>query len=86
MPPWVVPCISRAFSSLADFINGSAHLLAPDGCLLAMKGKLPHDEINTLPAGWRVTGSYMMAVPGLDAERHILVLQAQAWLSGASGN
>jgi 16S rRNA (guanine527-N7)-methyltransferase len=70
--------ISRAFSSLADFINSSGRLLAPDGCLLAMKGKLPLAEIHALPSGWRVTGSYVLAVPGLDAERHALVLQPAA--------
>jgi 16S rRNA (guanine527-N7)-methyltransferase len=70
--------VSRAFSSLADFINSSGHLLAPGGCLLAMKGKLPQDEIKALPSGWRVTDSYVLAVPGLDAERHALVLQPAA--------
>jgi 16S rRNA (guanine527-N7)-methyltransferase len=69
--------VSRAFSSLADFINSSGRLLAPGGCLLAMKGKLPQEEIAALPAGWQVTGSFVIDVPGLDAERHALVLQPE---------
>jgi len=67
--------VSRAFSTLADFINGSGHLLNKGGRLLAMKGKLPRDEIAALPAGWQVTASHSIVVPGLDAERHALVLQ-----------
>ena len=46
--------ISRAFSSLADFVNLSGHLLAEGGALYAMKGAHPADEIAALPAGWVV--------------------------------
>jgi 16S rRNA (guanine527-N7)-methyltransferase len=69
--------ISRAFSSLADFIAGSAHALAPDGRLLAMKGKLPNDELAELPEGWCVSRVEELHVPRLEAERHLLVLERQ---------
>ena len=67
--------ISRAFSSLADFVRLSAHLLAEDGALYAMKGVQPVDELAALPAGWRVTETHALQVPGLDAERHLLVIR-----------
>jgi len=69
--------ISRAFSSLADFIAGSAHALAPEGRLLAMKGKLPDDELAKLPEGWCVSRVEKLHVPSLEAERHLLVLERQ---------
>ena len=69
--------ISRAFSSLADFIAGSAHALAPGGRLLAMKGKLPDDELAELPEGWCVSRVEELHVPRLEAERHLLVLERQ---------
>lgn len=67
--------ISRAFSSLAEFVRLSAHLLAPGGRLMAMKGVHPDQEIEQLPAGWRVSRSISLAVPGLEAERHLIVIE-----------
>lgn len=67
--------ISRAFSSLADFVNLSGHLLAEGGALYAMKGAHPADEIAALPAGWVVAETHALVVPGLDAERHLLVIR-----------
>ncbi|HWV09406.1 MAG TPA: RsmG family class I SAM-dependent methyltransferase, partial [Pseudomonas sp.] len=62
---------SRAFASLPDFFNGSRHLLAPGGIWLAMKGKLPSDELAELPPGVSVFHVEQLTVPGLDAERCI---------------
>ncbi|HQZ03786.1 MAG TPA: 16S rRNA (guanine(527)-N(7))-methyltransferase RsmG [Thauera sp.] len=67
--------ISRAFSSLADFVTLSGHLLAEDGALYAMKGLHPADELAALPAGWALAESHVLSVPGLDAERHLLVIR-----------
>lgn len=64
--------ISRAFSELADFVRLAGPLSAR---LLAMKGAYPQEEIERLPAGWRATESFRLAVPGLDAERHLIVLE-----------
>lgn len=63
---------SRAFASLPDFFNGSVHLLAPGGVWLAMKGKLPSDELAALPTGVAVFHVEQLTVPGLDAERCIV--------------
>jgi 16S rRNA (guanine527-N7)-methyltransferase len=67
--------ISRAFSSLGDFVALSGHLVAEGGALYAMKGANPVDEIATLPAGWAVTETHALSVPGLDAERHLLFIR-----------
>jgi 16S rRNA (guanine527-N7)-methyltransferase len=66
----VISC--RAFASLPDFYNGSSQLLAADGVWLAMKGKLPADELAQLPAGVDVFHVEQLQVPGLDADRCIV--------------
>jgi len=66
---------SRAFSELCNFINWSGHLLADGGQFIAMKGVAPAQEIERLPAGWKVTGMQPLSVPGLDAERHLVFVQ-----------
>jgi 16S rRNA (guanine527-N7)-methyltransferase len=66
---------SRAFASLKDFVVGSAHLLAPGGIWLAMKGRVPDDEIAQLTQwmpGVEVFHVEQLTVPGLDAERCIV--------------
>jgi len=63
---------SRAFASLPDFFNGSMNLLAPGGVWLAMKGKMPTDELAVVPMGVSVFHVEQLTVPGLDAERCIV--------------
>ncbi len=68
-------CVTaRAFASMADMLDWGGHLLAPDGIWLAMKGKRPDEELAGMPAGFEVRGMHELAVPGLPAERHLLVL------------
>jgi 16S rRNA (guanine527-N7)-methyltransferase len=64
--------MSRAFATLADFIQGCSHLLAPQGQLLAMKGKHPADELASLPDGWQCAAEHELVVPGVEAERRLL--------------
>jgi len=66
--------MARALSSLADFAAYAGHLCAPDGRLLAMKGKRPDDEIPALPKSFRVLAVHRLKVPGLDDERHLVEL------------
>jgi len=63
---------SRAFASLSDFVLGSKQLLAEEGVWMAMKGKLPEDEIAKLPGDCEVFHVEQLTVPGLDAERCIV--------------
>ncbi len=67
--------ISRAFADLADFVRLAGHLLTQGGRLYAMKGQLPEDEIKRLPAGWALVNCTPLNVPGLDAQRHLLVIE-----------
>lgn len=66
--------ISRAFSSLRDFVSLTDHLVAPDGLWFAMKGVYPDDELAQLPAGFVLRESRRLHVPGVDAERHLLTI------------
>lgn len=68
--------VSRAFAELADFVTLSRALLAPDGRWLAMKGLAPRDEIARLPAAVAVEAVHRLAVPGVDGERHLVILKA----------
>ncbi len=66
---------SRAFASLVDFTAWSRDALAPEGVWLAMKGKLPQDEITALPADVQVFHVEPLHVPQLQAERCIVWLR-----------
>lgn len=70
--------ISRAYSTLATFIAQSQQLLAPGGCWVAMKGVLPHDEITALDASIRIEATPAMTVPGVEGERHLVLMKAAA--------
>ncbi|MDE1544336.1 16S rRNA (guanine(527)-N(7))-methyltransferase RsmG [Dechloromonas agitata] len=67
---------SRAFAEIGLFTSLTRHLLAPGGRWLAMKGIRPDDEIATLPADIVVDQIIPLHVPGLDAERHLIILKA----------
>lgn len=67
--------VSRAFSELADFVDLSRLLLAPDGRWLAMKGVWPHEEIARLPDDACVEAVHRLDVPGVDGERHLVVVR-----------
>jgi 16S rRNA (guanine527-N7)-methyltransferase len=70
--------VSRAFSSLEDFVRVSAHLLGPGGWWAAMKGVYPNAELAGLERGMpdvRVVDVVKLHVPRLDAERHLILLQ-----------
>ncbi|WP_297573040.1 16S rRNA (guanine(527)-N(7))-methyltransferase RsmG [uncultured Deefgea sp.] len=63
---------SRAFAELSEFVRLTGHLLADGGEWAALKGVYPYEEIALLPAGVHVVGVDSLAVPGLDAERHLV--------------
>ena len=66
--------ISRAFADLATFVQSSARHASPVGHLYAMKGVFPEEEIAHLPASARVVATPSLKVPGLAAQRHLIVL------------
>lgn len=66
--------VSRAFSDLSEFVKVTRHLLAEGGEWLAMKGLYPDEEIAQL-VGARVKDDQQLRVPGLDAERHLIIME-----------
>jgi 16S rRNA (guanine527-N7)-methyltransferase len=62
---------SRAFATLQDFANLAGKRVEEKGRLLAMKGKIPHEEITALEekTEWRVDKIEALNVPQLSAQR-----------------
>jgi 16S rRNA (guanine527-N7)-methyltransferase len=75
--------ISRAFTTLAEFVARCAPVVTGGGRLVAMKGRLPEAELAAVPSGWRATGVTPVGVPGLDGQRHVVVLERTAGRAGA---
>jgi 16S rRNA (guanine527-N7)-methyltransferase len=73
--PQVDIVTSRAFASLADFVQGCRHLVSGSGKFLAMKGLYPQAEIDELPPGFQVSAVHPVKVPGVAAERHIVEIR-----------
>jgi 16S rRNA (guanine527-N7)-methyltransferase len=74
MPGMFDAITARALATLPLILELGGHLLKPEGRLLAMKGAVPADEIAALPPGWQVARIEPLQVPGLSAERHLVVV------------
>jgi 16S rRNA (guanine527-N7)-methyltransferase len=68
--------VSRAFAELSDFVTQARHLVQSGGRLFAMKGVYPFEEIARVPQSHRVASVVELAVPTLDAKRHLVLLEA----------
>lgn len=77
--PFDVVC-SRAFASLPDFVTWSAGALTEAGVWMAMKGKLPTEEMGALPPFATVFHVEQLLVPGLNAERCMI------WMKKSPGS
>lgn len=67
--------ISRAFASMIDMVNWCEHLPKEEsGVFLALKGQMPTDEIDQLPAWCSVIDIKNLTVPELKGERHLVIL------------
>lgn len=66
--------VSRAFASIVQYVKMTAHLLKPDGQILAMKGKYPEEEIQDLPEDFVIQQVVKLNIIGLTAERHLLCI------------
>jgi 16S rRNA (guanine527-N7)-methyltransferase len=72
-------CITaRAFASLGDMLASGGHLLARDGRWLALKGRFPDDELADVPDAFEIERTVELNVPGLDAERHLVILKRRS--------
>lgn len=67
--------ISRAFASIIDMITWTRPLPNPTGNFLAMKGVYPVEELAVLPEDIEVELVERLPVPGIDAERHLVVMK-----------
>lgn len=74
LDPGADTVVSRAFSSLADFVGLTRHLLKGGGQWAAMKGRLPEDEMRALPDDVQVSRIAELKVPGLNAERCVVLM------------
>ncbi len=66
--------VSRAFSSLEEMYQACRKLMKPDGRVLAMKGVYPVTEVEALTDPDVLLDVIPLAVPGLNAERHVVML------------
>ena len=69
---------ARAFSSLGEFVRLSEPLLAPQGCWMAMKGRVPHDEFPGVDPGIEVFHVEQLDVPRLAGERCLVWMRRRA--------
>jgi 16S rRNA (guanine527-N7)-methyltransferase len=67
--------VTRAFAALPDILDRIAPLCGHETRVLAMKGRLPREELGALPAGWRVVESRVLQVPGLPEARSLVRLE-----------
>ena len=64
--------IMRAFSSIQDIMSLSRHLIAPQGILLAMKGRIPNEELNDITEPYTVIS---LNVPNVEGERCLIRIE-----------
>jgi 16S rRNA (guanine527-N7)-methyltransferase len=66
--------ISRAFSDLPEFLRIAGRMCAENGTVATMKGVYPHEELAQLPPDFKLRRVERLRIPGLPAERHLLLL------------
>lgn len=64
--------VSRAFASIGDMYHGSRHLLAKNGVLVAMKGRIPTFELEGITSSYQVN---TYKVPGISGDRCCVVIE-----------
>ncbi|HVL55843.1 MAG TPA: 16S rRNA (guanine(527)-N(7))-methyltransferase RsmG [Burkholderiaceae bacterium] len=79
-PQDVVIC--RAYSELRDFIAVSSALIDQRTLIAAMKGQRPQAELARLPPDIEPVSVERLHVPGLDAERHLVLLRRRLPAAG----
>lgn len=66
--------ISRAFTSLARFLELARPFLKPSGLVFAMKSKRADEEMRAVSTEyWQLLADHLLVIPGLAAERRLLV-------------
>lgn len=67
--------ISRAFSDLVRFVEAAGRLCSAGGVMAAMRGRHAEADTAGLPAPFRLKRAIALKVPGLNAERHLVLLE-----------
>lgn len=70
--------IARAVAAIPDMLASCRHLCTPSSIVLAMKGVFPEEELAAIDSGFRVREVVRLTVPGLDAARHLAILEPVA--------
>jgi 16S rRNA (guanine527-N7)-methyltransferase len=70
--------VARAYSAIENLIAGVQRLLSADAVILAMKGTYPVAELESIGDGYKVDRIEPLIVPGLDAERHLVIIRADS--------
>ena len=65
---------TRAFAPLSDMLVIKPDLLQENGQILAMKGDLSEQEKSDPPKGYKIKNIHKLQVPGMDAERNLVIL------------
>lgn len=73
LPPFDA-IVSRALGTLAQLVAWTRHLLRPEGVWLAMKGRVPRDELAGLPADVEAR-AIELRVPGLNEQRNLIEMR-----------
>jgi len=66
--------VARAFAPLPELAAKVAGLAGAATRVLALKGKYPQEELAGLAPEWSVDEVRPLRIPGLEAERHLVVL------------
>lgn len=66
--------VARAFGGLAELAAHAARLCAPQGRVLAMKGRVPQAELAALGGLRERVRLIALEVPGLGAQRHLVIV------------
>ena len=67
--------VSRAYGPADDLLAGTRRLCQTDGRIICMKGARPSSELDALGPMRENARIVKLDVPGLDAERHLLVIE-----------
>lgn len=70
--------VARAFSTVANLVSESTHLLGENSQVLAMKGTYPLAELDELGSDVGDVEVTRLEVPGVDAERHLVIVNGFA--------
>ena len=66
--------VARACAALPQLLEWVAPLCGPRTRVLAMKGRLPEEEIAAVAPPWAIEQTVPLQVPGLNEERHLIIL------------